>query len=48
MALMTIPYIISGIAFGIVYIKSNCNIVSVTIAHMLSNIISILLITTIA
>ena len=40
--LMTIPYITSGIAFGIIYIKNDCNIVVPTIVHMLSNIISML------
>lgn len=40
MILMTIPYIASGIAFGIIYIKNDCNIVVPTIVHMLSNIIS--------
>jgi membrane protease YdiL (CAAX protease family) len=42
MILMTIPYITSGIAFGIIYIKNDCNIVVPTIVHMLSNIISML------
>ncbi len=40
LAIMTIPYITSGIAFGIIYIKNDCNIVVPTIVHMLSNIIS--------
>lgn len=40
--LMTIPYITSGVAFGIIYIKNDCNIVVPTIVHMLSNIISML------
>ena len=42
MILMTIPYITSGIAFGIIYIKNDCNIVVPTIVHMISNIISML------
>ena len=40
--LMTIPYVISGVAFGYIYIKNDCNIVVPTIVHMLSNIISML------
>mgnify|MGYP003307871285 CR=1 FL=1 len=40
MILMTIPYVASGVAFGIIYIKNDCNIVVPTIVHMLSNIIS--------
>ena len=40
--LMAIPYITSGIAFGIIYIKNDCNITVSTIVHMLSNIISML------
>ena len=38
--LMTMPYIFSGIAFGILYIKNDCNIMVPTIVHMLSNIVS--------
>ena len=40
--IMTIPYVTSGIAFGIIYIKNDCNIVVPTIVHMISNIISML------
>ena len=40
--LMTIPYVVSGIAFGIIYIKNDCDIVIPTIVHILSNIISML------
>ena len=40
--LMTIPYVISGMALSIVYVKNDCNIWVPTIVHMLSNIISIL------
>ena len=39
--LMTIPYVVSGIAFGYIYIKNDCNIIVPTIVHMLSNIISL-------
>lgn len=42
MYLMTIPYVISGVAFGLVYIKNDCNIVMPTIVHMLSNTISVI------
>lgn len=38
---MTVPYIASGVAFGIIYIKNDCNLFVPTIVHMLSNIISI-------
>ena len=40
--LMTIPYVFSGIALGIVYIKNDCNIWIPTIVHIASNVISIL------
>ena len=40
--LMTIPYLVSGVAFGIIYIKNDCDIMVPTIVHMLSNIISML------
>lgn len=40
--LMTIPYVVSGVAFGYIYIKNDCNIVVPTIVHMLSNIISMI------
>ena len=40
--LMSIPYLVSGVAFGLIYIKNDCNIVMPTIVHMLSNIISII------
>ena len=40
--LMTIPYIVSGVAFGYIYIKNDCNVVLTTIVHMLTNIISML------
>lgn len=40
--LMTIPYIFSGVALGIIYIKNDCNIWVPTIVHILSNVISIL------
>ena len=42
MILMTIPYVVSGVAFGLIYIKNDCDIVVPTIIHMLSNIISML------
>lgn len=42
MILMTIPYIVSGVAFGIIYIKNDCNLMVCTIVHMLSNIVSML------
>ena len=42
MILMTIPYVVSGVAFGIIYIKNDCDIVVPTIIHMLSNIVSML------
>lgn len=38
--LMLFPYVISGVALAVVYIKGDCNIWIPTIAHMLSNIIS--------
>lgn len=40
--LMTIPYIFSGVALGIIYIKNDCNIWVPTIVHTLSNLISII------
>lgn len=40
--LMTMPYIFSGIALGLLYIKNDCNIMVPTIVHMLSNIISMI------
>lgn len=40
--LMTIPYIFSGVALSIIYIKNDCNIWIPTIVHTLSNLISIL------
>ncbi len=40
MILMSMPYIFSGIALGLIYLKNDCNIVVPTIVHMLSNIIS--------
>ena len=40
--LMTMPYIFSGFALGLLYIKNDCNIMVPTIVHMLSNIISII------
>ena len=39
--LMTLPYVFSGFAFGLLYIKNDCNIMVPTIVHMLSNIISL-------
>lgn len=39
---MTLPYLFSGVAFGYIYIKNDCNIWIPTIVHALSNIISIL------
>ena len=45
MALMTFPYIVAGIALGIIYIKNDCNIMVTTIVHSVSNIISIVAIT---
>ena len=40
--LMSIPYIVSGLALGIIYIKNDCNIWVPTIVHIISNVISIL------
>lgn len=42
MALMTFPYIAGGVALGIIYIKNDCNVITSTIVHMLTNIISII------
>lgn len=42
--LMLIPYIFSGVALGIVYIKNDCNIFIPTIVHILSNVISMAMI----
>ena len=39
--LMTIPYIFSGVALGVIYVKNDCNIWIPTIVHTLSNLISI-------
>ena len=40
--LMCIPYLVSGVAFGLIYIKNDCNIVMPTIVHIVTNTISII------
>lgn len=40
--LMSITYVSAGVAFGIIYIKNDCNILVPTIVHMLGNTISII------
>ncbi len=40
---MTIPYITGGLLFGFIYIKTNCNIYYVTIIHMISNLLAIII-----
>lgn len=42
LTLMTMPYLFSGVAFGIIYIKNDCNLAVPTIVHMLSNIVSMI------
>ena len=42
--LMVFPYIVSGVALAIVYLKGDRNIMIPTIAHMLSNILSMIMI----
>lgn len=41
LALMTVPYIVSGALFGVMYIRTNQNIWICTAVHMISNLISI-------
>lgn len=40
--LMTMPYLFSGVAFGVMYIKNDRNLMVPTIVHMLSNIVSMI------
>ena len=42
--LMTLPYLFSGVAFGYIYIKNDCKLFVPTAVHMLSNIVSMVMI----
>ena len=42
--IVTILYLLLGIAFGFIYLKTNKNIVASTIAHILNNLVSVIMI----